>query len=73
MLKFLVGGGGGDKESLLVASRKAANYPGAGDGSMTNGNDVLEFGFENTVASLVLQLVYNPRAKAAASSIGAHL
>jgi len=53
MLEFLIGRRGGDKETFFVAGSKAPDYPGTCYRSMANGYDVLEFGFENTVACSV--------------------
>jgi hypothetical protein len=45
----LVGGGGGDQEASLVARGEAPNYARSGDCGVADGDDVLEFGFEDTV------------------------
>lgn len=49
MLQFLVGGGGGDEQTFAVAGRQAPDDARAGDGAVGDGNDVLEFGFEDGV------------------------
>jgi hypothetical protein len=48
-LQFLVGGGGGDQEASLVARGQAADYARSGDCGVADRDDVLEFGFEDTV------------------------
>lgn len=55
MLEFLVGCGGGDEEAFLVTCGKAADYAGSCDCGVADGNDVLEFGFEDTVRLSVLR------------------
>jgi hypothetical protein len=53
MLEFLVGCGGGDEETAFVACSEAADDARSGDGGVADGDDVLEFGFENTARVLV--------------------
>jgi hypothetical protein len=52
MLQFLVGCGGWDEKTSLVACSEAADDAGSCDGGMANGNYILEFGFEDTAQSL---------------------
>jgi len=52
MLEFLVCGCGGDEEAFLVTSGQSADDPGSRNGGVADGNDILEFGFENTVEVL---------------------
>ena len=53
MLEFLVGCGGGDEKAALVACGQAADDARSSDGGVADGNDVLEFGFENTARLLI--------------------
>lgn len=54
MLEFLVGCGGGDEEALLVTGGQTADDAGSGNCGVADRNDILKFGFENTVARSVL-------------------
>ena len=55
MLELLVGCGGGNKKTLLVTGSQTANDAGSGDCGVADGNDILEFSFEDTVyGALVL-------------------
>lgn len=38
------------RKTLNVPSGQSADDPGSGNGGVADGNDILEFGFENTVA-----------------------
>ena len=49
MLKFLVGRGGGDEETVAVPGGETSDDTGAGDGGVDDGDDVGEFGFEDRV------------------------
>jgi hypothetical protein len=53
VLELLVGRGGRDEKAALVAGGQAADYSRTGDCGVADGNDVLEFGFEDTVGGLV--------------------
>jgi hypothetical protein len=57
MLEFLVGCGGGNEETSLVACSEAADNAGSCNCGMANGYDVLEFGFEDTARRSVLYYV----------------
>jgi hypothetical protein len=48
VLELLVGRGGRDEKAALVAGGQAADYSRAGNCGVADGDDVLEFGFEDT-------------------------
>ncbi len=52
MLEFLVGRCGGHQQAVLVADSQTADDAGAGDGSVADGDDVLEFRLEDGVEVL---------------------
>lgn len=54
MLELLVGCGGGDKESLLVAGGQTADDAGSGDCGVADRNDILKFSFKDTVRSTLV-------------------
>jgi hypothetical protein len=54
MLEFLVGCGGRDEKTSLVACSEATDNAGSCDRGVTDGNDILKFGFEDTAQSSVL-------------------
>lgn len=54
MLEFLVGCGGGDEEAFLVACGEAADYAGSCNCGVADGDNILEFGFEDTARLSVL-------------------
>jgi hypothetical protein len=53
VLELLVGCGGGDKETLLVTGGQTADNAGSGDCGVADGNDILEFSFEDTVRGVL--------------------
>jgi hypothetical protein len=55
VLELLVGCGGGDEEAFLVTCGQATDDSCSGDCGVADGNDVLEFGFEDTGRVLVLR------------------
>jgi hypothetical protein len=55
VLELLVGCGGRDEEASLVSCGQAADDSGSGDCGVTDGNNVLEFGFKDTARVLVLR------------------
>ena len=52
MLQLLVRRRGGDEQALAIACRETPDDAGAGDGAVADGDDVLEFGFEDAVEVL---------------------
>lgn len=48
MLELLVGCGGRDEETVLVTGSQTADDASSGDCGVADGNDILEFGFEDT-------------------------
>lgn len=56
MLELLVGCGGGNEETLLVTGSQTADDAGSGDCGVADGNDILEFGFEDTASGQFLPL-----------------
>lgn len=53
MLELLVGCGGGDEEALLVTGGQTANNAGSSDCGVADGNNILEFSFEDTVRGVL--------------------
>jgi hypothetical protein len=49
VLKLLVRCAGRDEEAFSVSGGEATDYAGAGDCAVADGDDVLEFGFEDGV------------------------
>ena len=63
MLRYVLHGAS-CRKTLNVPSGQSADDPGSGNGGVADGNDILEFGFENTVAPpsvLISRRVYWPR------------
>lgn len=52
MCEFLVGGGCGNQQAILVAGCETANNAGAGYGALGYRNKVGKFGFEDAVEGL---------------------
>lgn len=52
MLEFLIGRGGGHEEAVFVSGRETTYYAGAGYGALCYGDEIGEFGFEDTVEGL---------------------
>lgn len=52
MLEFLVCGGCGNEEAILVARSQSTHDSCAGNSAVCNWNEVCEFGFENGVEIL---------------------
>lgn len=65
MLEFLVGCGGGDEEAFLVTCGETPDYAGSCDCGVADGDDILEFGFEDTVRLSVLRSLVVILARAA--------
>ena len=53
MLQLLVGCGGRDKETLLVAGGQTADDAGSGDCGVADRDNILEFSFKDTVCSVL--------------------
>lgn len=49
MLKFLICGGGGNKESVAVADAETANNAGAGNAGVNDRDHILQLGLEDTI------------------------
>lgn len=56
MLELLVGCSGGDEETVLVTGSQTPDNARSGDCGVADGNDILEFGLEDTALGLVLSL-----------------
>lgn len=55
MLELLVGCGGGNEKTILVTGSQTADDASSGDCGVADGNDILEFGFEDTAYGMLNQ------------------